>query len=91
MRGYGGMLSFEVAGTVRDTMKFTESLKVASLAASLGGVETLVSQPSNMTHTQMSAEERARTGIKDTLVRVSVGIEDEEDLVSDFRRALAAV
>jgi len=91
MRGYGGMLSFEVKGGVKDAMKFTESLKVASLAASLGGVETLVSQPFNMTHTQMSPKERARTGILDTLVRVSVGIEDAEDLVSDFGQALAAV
>lgn len=91
MKGFGGMLSFELKGTNADTMKFTESLKVASLAASLGGVETLVSQPSNMTHTQMSAAERARTGIPDNLVRVSVGIEDEDDLVKDFEQGLAAV
>ena len=90
MKGFGGMLSFEVRGSMRDAMRFTESLKVASLAASLGGVETLVSQPANMTHTQMTAKERAETGIPDTLVRVSVGIEDAEDLVSDFRRALDA-
>jgi len=80
-----------IRGTTRDAMKFTESLKVATLAASLGGVETLVSQPYNMTHTQMSAEEREATGIPETLVRVSVGIEDQEDLVDDFKRALAAV
>ncbi|HUK79904.1 MAG TPA: aminotransferase class I/II-fold pyridoxal phosphate-dependent enzyme [Nitrososphaerales archaeon] len=91
MKGFGGMLSFVVKGTTRDAMKFTESVRVASLAASLGGVETLVSQPYNMTHTQMSAKEREATGIPETLVRVSVGIEDEEDLVSDFERALAAV
>lgn len=91
MKGFGGMLSFEVRGSMRDAMRFTESLKVASLAASLGGVETLVSQPANMTHTQMTAKERAETGIPDTLVRVSVGIEDAEDLVSDFGRALAVV
>jgi cystathionine gamma-lyase len=91
MKGFGGMLSFEIRGSTRDAMKFTESLKVASLAASLGGVETLVSQPFNMTHTQMSAKERAEIGIPEKLVRVSVGIEDEEDLVSDFKRALAAV
>ena len=91
MTGFGGMLSFVVKGTTKDAMKFTESLKVASLAASLGGVETLVSQPYNMTHTQMSAKERAETGLPETLVRVSVGIEDTEDLVSDFRQALAAV
>jgi cystathionine gamma-lyase len=91
MKGFGGMLSFEIRGTTKDAMKFTESLKVATLAASLGGVETLVSQPYNMTHTQLSAKERALTGIPETLVRVSVGIEDAEDLVEDFKRALAAV
>jgi len=91
MKGFGGMLSFEIKGTAKDAMKFTESVRVGTLAASLGGVETLVSQPYNMTHTQMSAKERAETGIPETLVRVSVGIEDVDDLVSDFRRALAAV
>ncbi len=85
------MMSIEIKGGLRDAMKFTERLKVASLAASLGGVATLVSQPSNMTHTQMSAKERAKTGIPDTLVRVSVGIEDVEDLIKDFEQALAAV
>jgi len=91
MKGFGGMLSVEIKGTTKDAMKFTESLKVATLAASLGGVGTLVSQPYNMTHAQMSARERALTGIPETLVRVSVGIEDTDDLVEDFRRALAAV
>lgn len=90
MRGFGGMLSFEVRGTTRRAMRFTESVKVATLAPSLGGVGTLVSQPYNMTHTQMSAKEREKTGIPETLVRVSVGIEDADDLVDDFRRALAA-
>ncbi len=91
MRGFGGMLSVVIKGKTHDAMKFTESLKMASLAASLGGVGTLVSQPYNMTHTQMSAREREETGIPETLVRVSVGIEDVEDLISDFRQALAAV
>ena len=91
MRGFGGMLSFEIKGSAKDAMKFTESLKLATLAASLGGVETLVSQPYNMTHTQLSARERALTGIPETLVRVSVGIEDADDLVEDFKRALAAL
>jgi len=91
MKGFGGMLSFEVKGSTKDAMHFTESLKVATLAASLGGVETLVSQPAMMTHTQMTAKERAATGIPDNLVRVSVGIEDVEDLISDFGRALAQI
>ncbi len=91
MRGFGGMMSIEIKGSTRDAMKFTESLKIASLAASLGGIGTLVSQPYNMTHTQMSAKERGKTGIPDTLVRVSVGIEDVEDLVRDFSRGLSAI
>jgi len=90
MKGFGGMLSFEIRGTTKDAMRFTESLKVATLAASLGGVGTLVSQPYNITHTQMSAKERALTGIPETLVRVSVGIEDADDLVEDFKHALSA-
>ena len=90
MRGFGGMLSFEIKGTARNAMRFTENVKVATLAASLGGVETLVSQPYNMTHTQMSAEDREKAGIPETLVRVSVGIEDVDDLIEDFRRGLSA-
>ena len=90
MKGFGGMLSFEIRGSTKDAMRFTESLRVATLAASLGGVETLVSQPYNMTHTQLSAKERALTGIPETLVRVSVGIEDADDLVVDFMPAQAA-
>lgn len=91
MSGFGGMLSFEIRGSTKDAMRFTESVRIATLAASLGGVETLVSQPYNITHTQMSAKERAATGIPDTLIRVSVGIEDSGDLVDDFKHALAAV
>ena len=89
MDGYGGVLSFEIRGSMKDAMKFTESLKVAILAASLGGVETLVAQPAILTHTQLSAEERGKIGISETLVRVSVGIEDAEDLIEDFGQALA--
>jgi cystathionine beta-lyase/cystathionine gamma-synthase len=91
MRGFGGMLSFEVKGSTKDAMHFTESVKVATLAASLGGVETLVCQPFNMTHTQLTPKERIAAGIPDNLVRVSVGIEDVEDLISDFGRALAQI
>jgi cystathionine beta-lyase/cystathionine gamma-synthase len=89
MKGFGGMLSFEVNGDMRDTMRFTESLKVATLAGSLGGVETLVAQPAILTHTQLSEAERRRTGISKSLVRVSVGIEDIEDLIADFGQALS--
>jgi len=91
MKGFGGMLSFEVQGSVNDALKVTESLRVAALAASLGGVETLVSQPFNMTHTQMTPEDRAKSDIPDTLIRVSVGIEDAEDLISDFNQTLSTI
>jgi cystathionine beta-lyase/cystathionine gamma-synthase len=88
MEGYGGMLSFELKGSMKEATGFTESLRVATLGASLGAVETLVVQPAGMTHTQLSPEERRRVGISDTLIRVSVGIEDAEDLIEDFDRAL---
>ncbi len=91
MAGFGGMMSFELKGTMEDAKRFTERLKVGLLAASLGGVETLVSQPSLMTHTQMSADERRRTGIADSLIRLSVGIEDKEDLVADLKQALESL
>jgi cystathionine beta-lyase/cystathionine gamma-synthase len=88
MKGYGGMLSFEVKGSMRDAARVTERLKVSTLGASLGAVETLVVQPATMTHTQLSRADRKRIGIPDTLIRVSVGIEDAEDLIEDFDQAL---
>ena len=91
MNGFGGMFSFEIKGSLKDAMRFTESLKVATLGASLGAVETLVVQPASMTHTQLTREDRLKTGISDTLIRVSVGIEDAEDLIEDFGQALAKV
>lgn len=91
MSGFGGMLSFEISGSKEDAMRFTQSLKIAYLASSLGGVETLVSQPALLTHTQLSEEEKRKTGIKENLVRVSVGIEDTDDLLSDFANALSAL
>jgi cystathionine gamma-lyase / homocysteine desulfhydrase len=87
MRAFGGMLSFEL----RQSAKVNEvlrRLRVATPALSLGGVETLVCLPSQTSHRSMSAEERARAGISDGLVRVSVGIEDIEDLCADFDHAL---
>ncbi len=88
MKGYGGMMSFELKGSMQDAKRLTERLKIVFLAASLGGVETLVSQPSIMTHTQLTRAERAKTGIPETLIRLSIGIEDKEDLIDDFKQAL---
>jgi cystathionine gamma-synthase len=91
MTGFGGVLSFEIGGTMEDAMKFTESLRVGTLGASLGGVETLVSQPATLTHLQLSPEERRKTGMPETLIRVAVGVEDAEDLIKDFEQALEKV
>ncbi len=91
MSGFGGMMSFELKGSLRDAMRLTERLKVGFLAPSLGGVETLVSQPAVLSHHQLTPAQRAKTGIPETLIRLSVGVEDKEDLVSDFERALASV
>ena len=89
MNGFGGMLSFELKGSMKEATRFTEALRVATLGASLGAVETLVVQPAAMTHTQLTPADRRKTGISDTLIRVSVGIEDAEDLIEDFAQALA--
>jgi cystathionine beta-lyase len=88
MRGFGGMLSFELREPAR-VETVLERFRIATPALSLGGVETLVCVPSRTSHRTMSAEDRRRAGISDGLVRVSVGIEDVEDLLEDFERVLA--
>ncbi len=87
MRDFGGMVSFELGGDVR---AFFKTLKVFTLAESLGGVESLANHPATMTHASIPKEERERRGIRDSLVRLSVGIEHPDDLIEDLERALAA-
>ena len=89
LAGFGGMLGIELKGGVRGAERFLRALTIAAHAPSLGGVETLVSRPAAMSHVGMSAEERAAIGLSDALVRVSVGIENERDLIADFGQALA--
>ncbi len=91
MSGFGGVLAFEVDATREDTVRVVEALELAYLAPSLGGVETLVSQPSMTSHYFISPEERAAQGISDSLVRVALGIEDAADLIRDLDQALAKV
>lgn len=86
-RGYGAMLSFELAGGEAEVRRFLKSLKLFTLAESLGGVESLISHTATMTHAGMSAEARAAAGISETLLRVSVGIEDNHDLIADLDQA----
>jgi cystathionine beta-lyase/cystathionine gamma-synthase len=88
MRGFGGMVTFAPRGGAERAFAFARSTKLFSLAESLGGVESLVSIPARMTHGSIPAEERARRGITDSLVRLSVGIEDPDDLIDDLRAAL---
>ena len=86
--GFGGMVSFTMAGGREAAQTVAEALECFTLAESLGGVESLVAHPATMTHASMDAEARAAAGISDGLLRLSVGIEDERDLVRDLRRAL---
>jgi cystathionine beta-lyase len=83
------MLSFTTKGNnYEEAIKVVERLKVFTLAESLGGVESLAGHPASMTHASIPKEEREKTGVVDSLIRLSVGIEDEQDLIEDLRQAL---
>lgn len=86
--GFGAMLSFELAGGIECVRRFVESLTVFTLAESLGGIESLVAHPATMTHLGMGVEARRLAGITDSLVRLSVGLEGETDLIDDLEAAL---
>lgn len=88
LKGFGGMVAFEVDGGAEGGRKVIESVRIITLAVSLGGVESLIEQPSTMTHCMVSREERAQSGITDGLLRFSVGIESTEDLIADLTQAL---
>ncbi|CDG98870.1 cystathionine gamma-synthase [Xenorhabdus bovienii] len=88
--GFGAMLSFELDGDEQTLRHFLSALKLFTLAESLGGVESLISHTATMTHAGMSAEARAQAGITDSLLRVSVGIEDSQDLIADLDKAFQA-
>ena len=89
MPGFGGIVTFFIKGDLDDARRFLERCEVFSLAESLGGVESLVDHPAIMTHASVPAAERAKLGISDTLIRLSVGIEDCNDLITDLDQALA--
>ncbi len=90
MRGFGGMVSFVFDGDAKATAKVVDRLRLFTIAPSLGGVESLVTQPITTTHHGLSPEERARRGIADGMVRLSCGLEDPEDLCADIAQALDA-
>ena len=91
MSGFGSMISFELKGGLDAGRTMMDSVRLAGLAVSLGGVETLVSHPASMTHASMGREDRLAAGITDGLVRLSVGIEDLRDILADLDQALAKV
>lgn len=88
MRGFGGMIAFDV-GSFHRANKMLKKVQVCSLAESLGGVETLISHPATMTHASVPKKQREASGVTDGLVRISVGIEDADDIIADIRNALS--
>ena len=90
MRGFGGVVSFLVKGGLEQASRLVDACRLATLAPSLGGVETLIEQPALMSYYELTSEERQAIGIRDNLIRLSVGIEDVEDLIADLSQALAA-
>ncbi|NTV02844.1 MAG: PLP-dependent transferase [Chlorobiaceae bacterium] len=88
-RGFGGMVSFELDGGIGEVNRVLTGTKLFALAESLGGVESLIEHPATMSHASMGAEHRAEVGITDGVIRLSVGIEDPDDLIADLAQALA--
>lgn len=91
MHGFGGMITFFIKGGLPASKKFLESVQVFALAESLGGVESLIEHPAIMTHASVPAEQRKALGIDDSLIRLSVGIEDCDDLIADLKQAFGRV
>jgi cystathionine beta-lyase/cystathionine gamma-synthase len=89
MRGFGGMISFTLKGNhLEDALAVVKKVELFALAESLGGVESLIGHPATMTHASIPKEEREKSGVVDSLIRLSVGVEDVEDLIEDLRQAL---
>jgi len=91
MRGFGGMVTIELGTDLVGARRFLEACRIFALAESLGGVESLIEHPAIMTHASIPADQRARSGIGENLIRLSVGIENVDDLRADLKRALAAI
>jgi cystathionine gamma-synthase len=91
MKGFGGVVSFEIDGDMKMTSAFIDRLHIPYIAPSLGGVETLIEQPALMSYYEMTPEDRASIGIADELVRLSLGVEDTDDLIADLNQALAGL
>ena len=90
LAGTGSLVTFQIQGGEKEAFRLLDTVKEFKLAVSLGGIETLIEHPGTMTHSDMTPEERHAAGIADNMIRVSVGLEDIDDLVADMRRALDA-
>ena len=90
MKGFGGVVSFQVEGGLREASRFVDACKLATIAPSLGAVETLIEQPALMSYFELTSEERTAIGIHENLIRLAVGIEDADDLLADLAQALDA-
>jgi cystathionine gamma-lyase len=91
MNGFGGMVSIDLKTDLAGTRRFLENTHLFSLAESLGGVESLINHPALMTHASVPKEQREALGVTDSLVRLSVGVEDVHDLIDDLQNAFAAI
>lgn len=91
MKGFGGVVSFQIKGGLNEGMKVVDSVEIPKIAPSLGGVETLIEQPSLMSYYELTTQEREAVGIYDNLIRMSVGIEDTEDIIQDLDQALQKI
>ncbi len=91
MRGFGGVVSFELEGDLETTIRFVDTLKRAYLTPSLGGTETLITQPATTSHYRVPVDERRKQGISDSLIRLSLGVEDVEDILADLEQAFRTI
>ena len=91
MKGYGGVVSFDLETDLAGTKRFMDALTIPCIGASLGGVESIVSHPSTISYYELAREDRVEMGIDDELVRYSVGVEDADDLIADLKHALEAI
>jgi methionine-gamma-lyase len=89
--GFGAVLSFDLKGGYKAGEKLVNAVKVITLAVSLGGVESLIEHPASMTHSELTPEERKQSGIGEGLIRIAVGLEDEEDLIKDLKQAFSSI
>ncbi|MGO2478257.1 MAG: PLP-dependent transferase, partial [Pseudoalteromonas sp.] len=89
MKAAGGVIAFELKGTLKDGETFINNTELCTLAVSLGDAETLIQHPASMTHSPYTPEERAAAGISDGLIRISIGLEDVNDIINDLKHAFS--